>query len=294
MARNYVALPYEYADEMDCLSDEEFGRLCRALIAYSQSGNMPELEGNERFFAKRVMKQEDRFQDSYDSISEVRRAAINARWEKKAAEKAAKADTAAQEDTEAYKGEGDKEESGEYNAIQNDTSTYNAIQRDTNDANACNAMQSDANDANACNAMQSDANVCEAIRKCKTKTETETNTETNTPSATAERSGGAGVVRSRAPMPRPSAEEVREYCQQRGNRVDPQQFVDFYTAKGWKIGSQPMRDWQAAVRTWERRDGGRMQGTSPPSTPDEDAKRLAENRKLFERLSGNRPIYASG
>lgn len=53
---------------------------------------------------------------------------------------------------------------------------------------------------------------------------------------------------------RPSAEEVRDYCKERKNSVDANQFVDFYTAKGWKVGNQPMKDWKAAVRTWEKRE----------------------------------------
>jgi hypothetical protein len=36
--------------------------------------------------------------------------------------------------------------------------------------------------------------------------------------------------------------------------VDPEEFVDFYTSKGWKVGKNPMKDWKAAVRTWARRD----------------------------------------
>jgi hypothetical protein len=51
----------------------------------------------------------------------------------------------------------------------------------------------------------------------------------------------------------PTVEEVKTYCLQRNNGIDPQQFVDFYTAKGWKIGNNPMKDWKAAVRTWESR-----------------------------------------
>lgn len=53
----------------------------------------------------------------------------------------------------------------------------------------------------------------------------------------------------------PSVEEVAAYCKERGNQVEAQHFVDFYTSKGWKVGNQPMKDWKAAVRTWERRDG---------------------------------------
>lgn len=53
----------------------------------------------------------------------------------------------------------------------------------------------------------------------------------------------------------PTVEEVRAYCKERGNRVDPQRFVDFYTANGWTQGrGKPIKDWRAAVRTWEARD----------------------------------------
>lgn len=55
----------------------------------------------------------------------------------------------------------------------------------------------------------------------------------------------------------PTVEEVQAYCIERGNSVDPNQFVDFYTSKGWKVGKNPMKDWKAAVRTWEQRDNNR-------------------------------------
>lgn len=51
----------------------------------------------------------------------------------------------------------------------------------------------------------------------------------------------------------PSFEDVEAYCRARGNGIDPQQFVDYYTANGWRVGRKPMRDWQAAVRQWEQR-----------------------------------------
>ena len=59
----------------------------------------------------------------------------------------------------------------------------------------------------------------------------------------------------------PTIEQVRDYCVERGNAVNAEQFVDFYSAKGWRIGNQPMKDWRAAVRTWERREqaGGKQE-----------------------------------
>lgn len=53
---------------------------------------------------------------------------------------------------------------------------------------------------------------------------------------------------------RPSVEEVAEYCRERGNSVDAEHFVDYYNANGWKVGKNPMKDWRAAVRNWEKRD----------------------------------------
>ena len=53
----------------------------------------------------------------------------------------------------------------------------------------------------------------------------------------------------------PSIDEVSAYCTERNNGIDPQHFVDFYEAKGWMVGKNKMKDWKAAVRTWEGRQG---------------------------------------
>ena len=51
----------------------------------------------------------------------------------------------------------------------------------------------------------------------------------------------------------PTVEEVKKYCAERKNNIDAQKFVDFYTANGWVQGKgKPIKDWKAAVRTWER------------------------------------------
>ena len=56
----------------------------------------------------------------------------------------------------------------------------------------------------------------------------------------------------------PTVDEVRAYCTERGNAVDPEAFVDYYTANGWTQGrGKPIRDWRACVRTWEKRDAER-------------------------------------
>ncbi len=84
MANNYCAVPHAYLDECDALTDAEFGRLMRALLRYSRDGTIIEAEGNERFFARRLMNQEDIFNERYDQtvarrIASARFAAL-ARW----------------------------------------------------------------------------------------------------------------------------------------------------------------------------------------------------------------------
>jgi hypothetical protein len=50
----------------------------------------------------------------------------------------------------------------------------------------------------------------------------------------------------------PTIEEIREYCEARGNTISPIKFHAHYTANGWKVGKNPMKNWKAAIVTWER------------------------------------------
>lgn len=81
MARNYAALPHEYLTEMELLNDAEFGRLIRALLVYSATGETPSLSGSERVLFPRVKAQEDRFKASYEELTQKRKAAANKSWE---------------------------------------------------------------------------------------------------------------------------------------------------------------------------------------------------------------------
>lgn len=75
------------------------------------------------------------------------------------------------------------------------------------------------------------------------------------------------------PHPRfvpPTLDEVRAYCLERENQIDPTAFVDYYQARGWKLnGGQAMKDWRAAVRTWEKRE--RPSGWGKPTKPSAPA-----------------------
>ena len=74
----------------------------------------------------------------------------------------------------------------------------------------------------------------------------------------------------------PTVEEVRAYAAQRGDPLDPEAFMDYYTANGWKVGRNPMKDWKAAVRTWARKEqahGTGIRSTDPTAATDAAAER---------------------
>lgn len=77
---------------------------------------------------------------------------------------------------------------------------------------------------------------------------------------------------------KPTVEEVKAYCVERKNNVNPDKFIDFYESKGWLIGKNPMKDWKACVRTWEKGS------TSPPNKPSSVYVNPAQ--KEFDDLSG--------
>lgn len=83
----------------------------------------------------------------------------------------------------------------------------------------------------------------------------------------------------------PTLEEVAAYCNERHNSVSPSAFIDFYTANGWVQGrGKPIKDWKAAVRTWEQKDKerARTQGGTPGETAAE------ANARIFNELFGGK------
>lgn len=63
----------------------------------------------------------------------------------------------------------------------------------------------------------------------------------------------------------PSLDEVKAYCVERGNRVDPQRWMNYYQSNGWRVGKNPMKDWRAAVRSWERNSVGQEAKSRGPN-----------------------------
>ena len=82
---------------------------------------------------------------------------------------------------------------------------------------------------------------------------------------------------------KPSLDDIRAYCISRGNNVDPEQFLNFYESKGWMVGKTPMRDWRAAIRTWEKRQNDSPRRRSP-MTRSESV--LEHNLKVMDQMFG--------
>ena len=80
-------------------------------------------------------------------------------------------------------------------------------------------------------------------------TVTDTESDTDTVSSTKIYIGNKEKRKRFTP---PTLEEVKSYCQERKNSVDPERFINFYESKGWVVGKSPMKDWKAAVRNWEK------------------------------------------
>lgn len=64
----------------------------------------------------------------------------------------------------------------------------------------------------------------------------------------------------------PSVNDVIDYCKERNNKIDAQAFIDFYTSKDWMIGKNKMKDWKAAVRSWERNQAKKEETAKPGNT----------------------------
>ena len=75
------------------------------------------------------------------------------------------------------------------------------------------------------------------------------------------------IVKVKAKVKRfkkPTVVDIAEYCIERNNSVDAEKFYDYYSSNGWKVGKNPMKDWKASVRTWEKNNTQEKENVSQP------------------------------
>lgn len=176
MAREYFCAYHSYIKQCKGLSDGELGRLFRALLEYSASGKVPELNGRESVAFDFMSANIDRDAESYKDTCNRNRENVLKRYER------------IRPNTTEYETYQEKEEEKEKEELLKKDISNEISQKST---------------------------------------------------------------RQKKFVP-PTVEEVASYCLERKNKVDAAYFVDHYTSNGWKVGKQNMKDWKAAVRTWEK------------------------------------------
>lgn len=144
-------------------------------------------------------------------------------------------------------------------------------------AKAANAKQSVANGSNA---KQSQAKLADNDNDTDNVTDNDTENETDIYIR-----GNSDELRKKKTtrFTPPTVEEVRAYCMERGNNVNAETFVDFYTAKGWVVGKNKMKDWKAAVRTWEKSEAPKAQPRKAMQAKPYSNPALDYYNKLMER-----------
>lgn len=147
--------------------------------------------------------------------------------------------------------------------IDDDSERYAEIQKERvksgsngGKAKARNAKQAV---ANATIATENIASLSTSKQNCP-NTNTDTNTDTEPNNYTIGAFSGPTIIRQHF-VP-PSADDVRAYANEKGYTINPDAFVDYYSANGWKVGKNSMKDWKAAVRTWTRKENNNGRTTN--------------------------------
>lgn len=94
-------------------------------------------------------------------------------------------------------------------------------------------------------------------------------------------SSAKGTTTKRKRFEKPSISDIKQYCIERNNCVNAEQFYDYYESNGWKVGKNSMKDWKAAVRTWERSE---YRKPNSKKNSKEDAINVVNN--LMNKLGG--------
>ena len=174
MGLEYFPCYHSYAKKCEKLSDQELGRLFRALMQFSETGERQELTGRESIAFDFIADDIARAKEAYEAKCRKNAENIAKRYATK-----------------------------EYAPIETNTDEYGRYQTKTKD---------------------------------KTKNKDKTSEDV------------IGAKRTS----KPTLDEVSAYCLERGNGVDPERWYAYYESNGWRVGKNPMKDWKAAVRTWER------------------------------------------
>ena len=94
-------------------------------------------------------------------------------------------------------------------------------------------------------------------------------------------SSAKSTTTKRKRFEKPTISDIEQYCIERNNNVNAEHFFDYYESNGWKVGKNSMKDWKAAVRTWERSE---YRKSNSKKNSKEDAINVVNN--LMNKLGG--------
>ena len=94
-------------------------------------------------------------------------------------------------------------------------------------------------------------------------------------------SSAKSTTTKRKRFEKPTISDIEQYCIERNNNIIAEQFFDYYESNGWKVGKNSMKDWKAAVRTWERSE---YRKPNSKKNSKEDAINVVNN--LMNKLGG--------
>ena len=83
---------------------------------------------------------------------------------------------------------------------------------------------------------------------------------------------------------KPTLQEVGAYCRERGNSVQPEKFMNFYDSNGWRVGRNPMKDWRAAVRTWEGNGYSQQKNDGNENTRTSNERKYGSTQGAKDRI----------
>lgn len=227
--KNTTVIHKDWLIPTDEMSDAEYREYLNAIFAYAFEGKRPE-DRSLRMLLRLVFLHIDNYEAKYDKSIQQRKEAVRKRWER-------------------YRKE-------------------HGLDASTGDTTVCDPIRDNTGDTVT-------VTVTDTVTGTDTGVPVELGTENKekTPNGV-KKKVAAATAAPVAPQQegkakrfsRPSVDEVRAYCSERGNAVNAESFVDFYESKGWKVGNSPMKDWRAAVRTWEKRDGRGVRRTASPNS----------------------------
>lgn len=194
MDKNSFLIYIDYQEQFELLTDEQAGKLIKAIIEYEKTGKILELDGMTKmafsFIKTQLDRDREKWQEEKQKRSEAGKRGMSKRWGK----------------------------------TNQDNNVTNVITED----NKNNSVKKEI--TNITDNVDEDeiVNVEVDVNKKEKK--------------------------KRKIFKKPTVIEIQEYCNERHNSIDAQHFFDYYESNGWKVGQNSMKDWQATIRNWERRN----------------------------------------